>query len=69
MTPNQIETLLQMVSEIADPAEEIRQKATQIAQDAQTAPETAQACADLSASIRELFQIASIIMKSQRAGQ
>ncbi|TBE73830.1 hypothetical protein ELG97_36995 [Rhizobium leguminosarum] len=69
MTADRIKDLLQMVREIADPAEEIRQKAAQIAQDAQTDPETAKACADLAATVEGLFGIAGYLLNKHRTLQ
>ncbi|WP_173995768.1 hypothetical protein [Agrobacterium tumefaciens] len=60
------ENLLSLVREIADPSEAVIQEARQIAADENTPPEIAAACRDLEARMRQVFEIASYLVKETR---
>lgn len=60
--------LLDLMRQIADPCETIRQKANDIALSNEGAADMRQASADLAATIEHMFEIASYIMKSRIDG-
>ncbi|TCB60137.1 hypothetical protein E0J20_09080 [Rhizobium leguminosarum bv. viciae] len=66
MSTRQLETLLQMVHEIADPAQAIQAKAMEIAEGGKVSAPTMTALINLHAALNQAFFEANQIMKNRK---